>query len=145
MQILLIGMAITIALLYIPYIAAILMGKPDKFETRAVLTLAMWIREVGPRSKTYLESIYFLTVLIEIAYFTLALMIIKNVFLYWFTIAFIGFEVLHLCKEIFNLRKFFQGRLAIKDILAWRYERLSCLLFCLYAILLVFNLLIFNT
>jgi len=139
----LILMAITISALYAPYLIAILMGKPGSFETRAVLSLAMWIREIGSRSKRYLEIIYIFSVLLEIAYFTLAMLVIENTFLYWFTITFIGFEIIHLGRDMLNLRQFFSGQLAIKDILYWRYERLSCLLFCLHAILLVFNLLIF--
>ncbi|MGE5380838.1 MAG: hypothetical protein ACM3NT_07185 [Methylocystaceae bacterium] len=144
MQYVLIIMAVTICLLYLPYLAAILLGQPGNFETKAVLTLAVWIRDVGVKSKRYLESIYLFTALLEIAFFTLALLVIKNTFLFWFTWAFIGFEILHFIREIINLRHFFGGSLPIKDILYWRYERLSCLLFCMYAILLIFNLLVFT-
>lgn len=143
MQYVLIGMAITISLLYLPYLAAILIGKPKSFETKAVLSLAMWIREVGPRSRRYLETIYIFTAFLEALYFAIALIVIHNTFLWWFTIAFIGFEILHIVKEIVNLRKFFAGNLVIKDILYWRYERLSCLLFFMHTILLIFNLLVF--
>lgn len=143
MQYLLLAMAVTIGLLYIPYLIAILLGKPGSFETRAILSLAVWIREMGPRSKRYLETIYFATAFIEVIYFILALMVIRNVFLFWFTVAFIGFELLHFFMEVLNLRHFFNGNLAIKDILYWRYERLSCLLFCLHTILLIFSFIIF--
>lgn len=144
MQYLLIVMALTISLLYLPYLIAILMAKPEKFETRAILTLAMWIRDVGPRARRYLEGMYLFTALLEMIYFAVALMVIQNIFLYWFTVAFIGFEILHFFREVINLRKFFGGNLPIKALLYWRYERLSCLLFCLHAILLIFSLYVFN-
>lgn len=135
MQAVLAVLAFTIIVLYIPYLFTILAGKPQNFENRAVLSLAMMIRETGPRSKLYLENVYLMAVLLEIFYFSLAFLVVRNLALLIITCALVSFETAHLIKGYANLQRFFRGEIPVKDFLLWRYERLSCMFFTLHALL----------
>lgn len=141
MQYLLIIITVAIVGFYLPYLFAILSGNPQRFELKIVYSLAFWIKQIGPSAKKQMENIFITAAILEITYMALVFFLIDNSILLGVTAALSFFEVIHHTKTYINLRRFFLGNVMIKNILLWRYERGSCLLFVFHGILVLVELL----
>jgi len=130
-------------LLYSIYFMRIIRGKPQSFEMELLKSLAGWMVQRGPGSKGQLWLMYVMSLIIEVIYFVLVLLIIKNPFMQYFTILLAGLESYHLFWLAMSLRRFFAGITRISQIFNWRLERISATLFFTHALLVLISLIFF--
>ena len=128
-------------LLYSIYFVRIIKGKPQSFEMELLKSLARWMVKQGPRSKGQLWLMYLISLMIELIYFILVLLIISNPFMQFFTALLAGLESYHLLWMALSLRYFFTGKTRISQIFNWRMERISATLFFTHALLVLIILL----
>ncbi len=137
MTVLLWVFAIIIFLTYSFYFVKIILGKPEEFEYDLLKSLAAWMVSKGSRSRPQLWLLLFLSIILEIFYFTLVLTSIDQPVLIIITSFFAGVEAVHLTTVGISFNKFFSGQLLLKDMFNWKVERLSGLLFFTHSLLVM--------
>lgn len=128
-------------LLYSLYFIRIIKGKPQSFEMELLRSLAQWMVQRGPHSKSQLWLMYMLSILVELIYFILVFLLIGNPFMQFFTALMAGVESYHLLWMALSLRQFFAGKTRISQIFNWRMERISAMLFFTHSMLVLVILL----
>lgn len=128
---------------YSLYFGQIIKGGQQEFEQEMLTVLAGWIADTGAEAKRTLWILVILSVAMEIAYFTLTVLIVDNLLLLAFTGAFILLETLHLFSLINNFVRFFAGRIVLEQLFIWRVERISAVLFFTHSFLILANLIFF--
>lgn len=129
--------------LYSVYFIRIIKGNPQTFEIELLRALAAWIVNTGKASKIQLWMMYIVSLLMEGIYFFLTFTLIKNLFMLGLTASFAGMETYHLITVAINLKRFFAGKSSITNILNWRIERISAVLFFTHSLLVLIILLFF--
>jgi hypothetical protein len=137
MVIILAIMAGSIFLLYSFYFFRIIKGDPEKLEIEMLKSLADWIIRKKASSKPWIWSVLALSVLAEIIYFYLALVLIANPVMRIFTGLLILYEINHLISLFVNLRRFFSGQNLLSQIFRWGQERIAALLFFTHTFLVL--------
>lgn len=122
-------MAGCIFLLYSVYFVRIIRGEPEVLELHIHASLAEWIIHTKAPAQLYMWGMYALSLLLEVLYFYLTLVYIKNPAMRIFTGFFILFEINHLLGLGYNLRRFFRGQYLLSQIFHWGRERSSAVLF----------------
>lgn len=128
---------------YSLYFGQIIKGGQQEFEQEMLTVLAGWIADTGAEAKKIVWILVILSVAMEIAYFTLTVLIVDNLLLLAFTGAFILLETLHLFSLITNFIRFFAGRIVLKQLFIWRVERISAMLFFTHSFLLLADIIFF--
>lgn len=128
---------------YAFYFLKIIWGKPEEFEYELLKSLANWMVSRGKKSRPQLWLLLFISILLEVAYFSLVLTTITSPALIIMTSFFIGVEVIHLTMVGISFNKFFAGKKVVKDIFNWKIERLSGILFFTHAFLVMICLAFF--
>lgn len=130
-------------LLYSIYFVRIINGKPQSFELELLKSLARWMVQRGSSSKGQMWLMYLMSLVIELFYFVLVLLLITNPFMQFFTAMLAGLESYHLLWLAVSLRKFFTGKTRISQIFNWRMERISASLFFTHALLVLIIIIFF--
>lgn len=133
-----------IFLLYAFYFYRIIREEPHRFELELLRSLASWMMEVGVRSKSYLWSMLAVSVLVEILYFYLTLVLVPNPIITMFTVMFIPLEIFHLLRLGLSFQRFFAGHYLLSQVFSWPLERLSAGLFFTHSLLVLATLLFFS-
>lgn len=137
MTVVLATIAGSIILVYSFYFGRIIKGNPQNFEIELLKALADWMINRGPSSKNKLWGMLFLTVVFEAGYFLLAFILINNMVMQFLSGFVAGTELFHLVAAVINFRRFFQGKIVLKDIFNWSLERISALLLFTHALLVL--------
>jgi len=138
------SMAGLIFLLYAFYFYRIIREEPHRFELELLRSLASWMMAVGVRSKSYLWSMLAVSVLVEILYFYLTLVLVPNPIITMFTVMFIPLEIFHLLRLGLSFQRFFGGHYLLSQVFSWPLERLSAGLFFTHSLLVLATLLFFS-
>lgn len=118
-----------LVLLYSIYFVRIIKGNPQAFEIELLKSLARWMIKKGRSSKGQLWLMFLLTLIMEIIYFTLVIVVISNAFMQFFTAMLAGVEVYHYLSTGLSFKRFFAGKSTITQLFNWRLERTSTVLF----------------
>ncbi|CFX85052.1 Uncharacterized [Syntrophomonas zehnderi OL-4] len=129
--------------LYSLYFIRIIKGKPQDFEIELLKSMTQWMVQQGRSSKGQLWAMYFFSVLLELTYFILVLLVIKNPFIQFFTALLAGVETFHLASTAVSFRRFFAGQTMISQLFNWGMERMSAILFFTHSLLVLVTLLFF--
>ncbi len=143
MGMILVILAGLICLLYTSYFVRIIKGDPQGFEVEMIKALAEWIITKGAVSKAYIWALFLLSLLGELIYFWLTLVLISNPVMMSLTVLFIAIEGYHLSRIAFSLNRFFTGRALLSQIFTWRVERASAILFFTHSFLVLAILIFF--
>jgi len=135
-------MALLLLFMYFVYFMRILKGDSQSLELLIIKSLAEWMIKNGPSSRLKLWILMGLSIVLEVAYFYLALVVIVNPALEVLTSFFAGVEFYHMFTMVLRFRMFFRGRLMISQVFDWRIERISAVFFFTHALLVLisFNL-----
>ncbi len=128
---------------YSVYFIKIIKGTPEDFEGEILESLAEWMISKGSASKGQMWILLLLSVLLEVAYFTLVFYGINNLTIIVFTLFFAVIELYHLAMLSHSLNRFFKGKIVIKKIFNWKFERLSAMLFFTHSLLILLLLIFF--
>lgn len=129
--------ALFIFFTYSFYFFKIILGKPEEFEIELLKSLANWMVNKGVKARSQLWWLFFLSVALEIVYFTLVFVNVTQPVLLIITSFFAGVEIIHLITVGISFSKFFGGKIVLKDLLNWKVERLSGLLFFTHTFLVM--------
>lgn len=132
-----------IFIIYSVYFIKIIKGTPEDFEGEILEALAEWMVSKGSASKGQMWFLLFLSVLIEMVYFTLVFYGINNLAIIMFTLFFAVVELYHLAMLSYSLNSFFKGKIVVKKIFNWKLERLSAKLFFTHSLLILLLLIFF--
>ena len=143
MGVILVILAGLIFMLYSSYFIRIIKGEPQGFEVEMLQALAEWIITKGAVSKGYIWAMFFLSLLGELIYFFLTLVLIRNPVMIALTVLFIAIESYHLSRIAVLLNRFFTGKALLSQIFNWRVERASAILFFTHSFLVVIILIFF--
>ena len=143
MGVILVILAGLIFMLYSSYFIRIIKGEPQGFEVEMLQALAEWIITKGAVSKGYIWAMFFLSLLGELIYFFLTLVLIRNPVMTALTVLFIAIESYHLSRIDVILNRFFTGKALLSQIFNWRVERASAILFFTHSFLVVIILIFF--
>lgn len=135
MQILFIGLAASLLLLYSPYLWYILRGKAGEFEERLQEEVAASLSHILQNPWRILLPVVAVALLAEAAYFLSAWMVFDRVVFRGITLGFILFEVFHLGRTLWYLPGFATGRVEVNTLVNWPLERTSAVAFSIHAIL----------
>lgn len=124
------------------YAVRIIRGNPEEFELDLLKGFATWMisRGAGARMEFWLMVV--VAIMLEITYFILAIITIRNPVMLVFSGFFAGSEFIHLILVSKTFSRFFQGELLLKDIFNWKVERVSAMLFFTHTFLVIFCLVI---
>ncbi|MGI5921112.1 MAG: hypothetical protein ACOX6I_05185 [Syntrophomonadaceae bacterium] len=136
-------MAGVILLVYSLYFTRIIKGNPQMFELELLKALADWMISKGPASRNHIRIMLLLSVLLEGAYFLLAIFLVSNIVMQFFTGMLAGVEIIHLLTMAINFSRFFRGKIVLKNIFNWHLERISALLLFTHALLVLVVLICF--
>ena len=137
MGVMLVIIAGLIFLLYSTYFAKIIKGDPQGFEVEMLKALAEWIISKGAVSKGHIWAMFYLSLLGELIYFCLTLVLISNPVMIYLTVLFIVIESYHLSRIVVSLNRFFTGKALLSQIFNWRVERASAILFFTHSLLVL--------
>jgi hypothetical protein len=137
MEMILVILAGLIFMLYTRYFLVIIKGEPQVFEMEIIKALAEWIISKGAVSKGYIWVMYFLSLVGELVYFWLTLVLISNPVVIYLTVLFIAIESYHLSRMAVSLNRFFTGKALLSQIFNWRVERASSILFFTHSFLVL--------
>lgn len=126
-----------IFLIYSFYFSRILKGNPQEFETELLRALGGWMVDKGLASRRSLWLMLFLSIVIEVVYFGLALLVISNLALQFITGFMVGLEGFHLGYTIRSFSRFFKGQTTLKELFDWRLERISAIMLFTYSFLIL--------
>lgn len=126
-----------IFILYSLYFVQIIKGKQQEFEQQLLQALADWMISVGAKTRRQTWIIIILSVILEITYFVLTLLVVENLLIIAFTGAFVMLETLHIYSLINNFSKFFAGNIVLKELFEWRVERISAMVFFTHSFLVL--------
>jgi len=143
MGVILVILAGLIFMLYSSYFIRIIKGEPQGFEVEMLQALAEWIITKGAVSKGYIWAMFFLSLLGELIYFFLTLVLIRNPVMIALTVLFIAIESYHLSRIAVLLNRFFTGKALLSQIFNWRVERASAILFFTHSFLVLIILIFF--
>lgn len=143
MTVLLWVFALFLFLTYAYYFVKIIVGKPEEFEIELLKSLANWMINKGLKARPRLWLLFFISIILEIAYFSLVFININQPVLVIITGFFVGMEVIHLVTVGLSFTKFFGGKLILKDLFNWKIERFSGLLFFTHSFLVMICLAFF--
>lgn len=122
---------------YSLYFSRIIKGNPQEFEMDILQALGGWIIARGVASRRTLWMMLLVSIIIEVLYFCLALLVINNLAMQFMTGLAIGLESFHMGYMGWNLARFFRGKIALKELFDWRLERMSALLFFTHSFLVL--------
>jgi len=137
-------MAGIICFIYGFYSILIMRGKTQEFEGEMQGALSLWLQEDEGRVGVKLWGILAISLLIEIAYFVLALMVLHNPVMTILTLILIGEELLHIYVVIKSFYKYVRGRIEDDKIFKWLMERVSALFLFTHAFLALVSLFFYN-
>lgn len=132
-----------IFVLYSFYFSRIITGNPEQFEMDMLRSLADWMIKKGAASKSQLWFMLLSSFMLELGYFYLVLVLIKNPVLLLFTWTLAGIEIIHLSSLFIAFYRFFTGKLILKDIFKWSLERVSAFLFFTHSLLVILAIWLF--
>lgn len=133
----------SILLVYSLYFGKIINGSPQIFELELLKALADWMINRGTASKKQLWVMFLLTAAFETGYFLLVFILIKNIVIQYLSCFVIGSEIFHLVVASINFRRFFRGKIVLKDVFNWYIERISAVLLFTHALLVLAVLIFF--
>jgi hypothetical protein len=122
---------------YSIYFARIIKGHPQEFELDIIRAMGGWMMARGAASRRGLWMLLFVSVVVELSYFGLALLSINNIVVQFLTGMIVGLEVFHLGYLMWNFSRFFKGKIALKDLFYWRLERTSAVMFFTHSFLVL--------
>ncbi|PKM76258.1 MAG: hypothetical protein CVU90_13515 [Firmicutes bacterium HGW-Firmicutes-15] len=143
MGVILVVLAGIICLVYTSYFIRIMRGDPQGFEVQMIKALAEWIITKGAVSKRYIWAMFFLSLLVEMLYFWLTIVLINNPVMIALTALFIAVESYHLIRIAVSLNRFFIGKALLSHIFNWRVERASAIFFFTHSFLVLAILIFF--
>ncbi len=135
--------AAVLFLLYGWYFIRIIKGKPQSFEMELLKSLAQWMVQRGPASKSRMWLMYWVSLLIEAGYLGMAYFTLGNPFMHYFTITVILLECCHLMWLGISFHHFFAGKKPVSQLFNWRLERLSAMTLFSFSLLLLISLAFF--
>ncbi len=130
-------MAGIIFVVYSVYFFKIIKEEPQEFEAEILKILAGWMVEEKTAAKKQIWGLIFLSLFVEVLYFLLVFLVIKNPIMIGFTVFFAGMELFHMMKIISAFYRFFKGLTVLKDIFNWRLERVSAMCFFTHSLLIL--------
>ena len=122
---------------YSLYFVQIIKGNQQVFEQQLLEALAGWMISAGAKARRQIWILIILSVILEIAYFVLTLLVVENLLIIAFTGAFVMLETLHIYSIINNFNKFFAGTIELKELFEWRVERISAMVFFTHSFLVL--------
>lgn len=128
---------------YSMYFIRIIKGNPQEFETDIIQTLGSWIVARGAASRRSLWMLWLVSVILEIIYFGLVLIVVNNLAIQFLTGLIVGLESFHLGYVARSFSRFFRGQTALKQLLNWRLERTSALMFFTHSFLVLVCLIVY--
>lgn len=134
--------AVMIFLVYSVYFIKIISGAPSKFENELVEVLSEWAQK-GNGSGSPVCLLFLTSLFIEVCYFVLVFLVVKNPVFIVFTVIFVGVELYHIFRVGKGLKGYLQGLTDIEFVLDFKFERISATLFFTHSFLLLFILFLF--
>ena len=125
---------------YIQFILYVSSKVPPAFEAELLRAFAAWAITRGTAIRGQIRWMIILSIALEVIYFWMVFTVIANPAMLIFTSFLIGVEVIHFGIVTHSFRKFFQGKIMIKQIFNWRMERTSAVLFFTHCLLVLFSL-----
>lgn len=135
MRILFIALAVSLFILYSPYLWYILRGRAGGFESRLQQELMASLELLQKNPWRILLPVVGIALLLEAAYFVSAWVIFDRVVFRGITLGFIWFEVYHLGRTMWYLPKVISGKAEVDTLVSWALERTSAIAFSIHAIL----------
>jgi hypothetical protein len=132
-----------ILVLYSFYFIRIIKGNPESFEIELLHALADWMIQKGTSSRGQLWMMLLLAFIMELLYFLLVFLVVKNFFLLIFTGSLIFLEATHLLTLAFSMLRFFRGNIKLKQLFNWPLERTSALLFFTHSLLILVSIILY--
>ncbi|NLU50931.1 MAG: hypothetical protein GXX09_11130 [Syntrophomonadaceae bacterium] len=140
MQAALAVMAVLILLVYSVYFYNIIRSRPERFEALMLTSLAEWMIATKQAARRNLTWMLLVTVLLEVAYFSLVFIVSENLVFWVISGLFAAFEVFHLLGVTMAMNRFFRGLIPLKQLFNWKVERTSAWLFFTHALLVLIQL-----
>ena len=122
---------------YSLYFVQIIKGNQQVFEQQLLEALTGWMISAGAKARRQIWALIILSVILEIAYFVLTLLVVENLLIIAFTGAFVMLETLHIFSTINNFNKFFSETIVLKELFEWRVERISAMVFFTHSFLVL--------
>ena len=135
MQILFIALAVSLLILYSPYLWYILRGRAEGFESRLQQELMASLEFLRRNPWRTLLPVVGIALLLEAAYFVSAWVVFDRVVFRGITLGFVWFEVYHLGRTLWYLPRFISGGVKVDTLVSWALERTSAIAFSIHAIL----------
>ncbi len=130
-------LALALFLVYSLYFSQIIRGQASQFERDLLKAFAAWMVERGPDVKRLIWLMALLSFVVEVAYFVLVFVVIKNVAMQYITSFFAGLESFHALLTIVNFRNFFGGFTKMGQMFNWKMERISAVFFFTHTLLVI--------
>ena len=131
-----------IFLVYSVYFINIISGAPGEFENELLEVFSEWAQK-GNGNGLQIGMLFLTSLLIELFYFGLVLLVIKNPVFVVFTVVFIAIEFYHIFRIGRGLIRYLRGLIEIALVLDFKFERISAMLFFTHSLLLLFILFLF--
>jgi len=127
-------LAVSLLTLYSPYLVNILRGQAADFEERLQQEMLLALSDMENPWRLLIPVIV-VALALEAAYFVSAWLAVDRVAFRGLTLGFAVFEVYHLGRTGWFLRKFLRGSVGIDRLIVWSLERSSALVLSFHAIL----------
>ncbi|MGE5544249.1 MAG: hypothetical protein ACM3UW_04685 [Bacillota bacterium] len=135
MRILFVALAVSLLILYSPYLWYILRGTAEEFESRLQQEVTASLEFLQSNPWRVLLPVVVIALLLEASYFVSAWLVFDRVVFRGITMGFVLFEVFHLGRTLWYLPGFISGRVKVDTLISWALERTSAIAFSIHAIL----------
>ncbi len=134
MKIVFIVLALSLLLIYSPYLLGMFRGQVEIFEQRLQAELATVLKLGLEHPWRTMLPLLVVGLLFEAGYFWSALIAVGLTGYTTLTIYCIIFEIYHIGRAALNLLRFMKGTIKSEEFVIWRLERTAALLLSLHAL-----------